>query len=196
MAKKKQPATTTPVPTQPDPEATGGRPAAVHLDLDFTPRCPVCYGNARVKLTKTGGYFLQCGSCWLTLFTKSNHGHVIFRAQQDLLADERVSSLGSHRLHRKGSSAMWSGCSRGRRANRVPYGAVPKADQCCRALSPMANRPGSAVAITTAANAGSWRRLQNRNVRQPPPATAKLPPTDSGSSGADSQALAFWSEES
>jgi hypothetical protein len=89
MAKKKQPATTTPVPTQPDPEATGGRPAAVHLDLDFTPRCPVCYGNARVKLTKTGGYFLQCGSCWLTLFTKSNHGHVTFRAQQDLLADEQ-----------------------------------------------------------------------------------------------------------
>lgn len=52
--------------------------------------CPVCIGIASVKVHKLNGYSMRCLSCGLHLFTRTPHGSIAFRSQQEVLKTEDI----------------------------------------------------------------------------------------------------------
>lgn len=52
--------------------------------------CPVCIGIASVKVHKLNGYSMRCLSCGLHMFTRTPHGSIAFRSQQEVLKAEEI----------------------------------------------------------------------------------------------------------
>lgn len=52
--------------------------------------CPVCIGMASVKVHKLNGYSMRCLSCGLHMFTRTPHGSIAFRSQQEVLKAEEI----------------------------------------------------------------------------------------------------------
>ena len=61
----------------------------VEFDTVLAGTCPVCFQPCHVGTHRKGGYYVAC-PCGLRLFTRNGTGSVIFRAQQEVLADPEL----------------------------------------------------------------------------------------------------------